>query len=107
MTAQVAETVLRVAVLLEAGVTPTRAWDHLAKQGDLQASQVVNAVDGGARIDSAIAALAVEPAPEPRRRIRIARVDAVGESVAVTFLLGSGPLLGAELFRPEPAVQKD
>lgn len=81
MTAQVAETVLRVAVLLEAGVTPTRAWDHLAKQGDLQASQVVNAVDGGARIDSAIAALAVEPAPEPRRRIRIARVDAVGESV--------------------------
>ena len=46
MTAQVAETVLRVAVLLEAGVTPTRAWDHLAKQGDLQASQVVNAVDG-------------------------------------------------------------
>ena len=76
MTAQVAETVLRVAVLLEAGVTPTRAWDHLAKQGDLQASQVVNAVDGGARIDSAIAALAVEPAPEPRRRIRIARVDA-------------------------------
>ena len=78
MTAQVAETVLRVAVLLEAGVTPTRAWDHLAKQGDLQASQVVNAVDGGARIDSAIAALAVEPAPEPRRRIRIARACRMG-----------------------------
>lgn len=81
MTTRVAETVLRIAVLLEAGVAPARAWDHLARQGDQQASLVVDAVAGGARLDSAIAGLAVEPVPERRRRFRLTRADAVGESV--------------------------
>lgn len=82
MTSPVAETVLRVAVLLEAGVTPTRAWDHLARQGDEQATRVVHAVASGARLDSAIAGLAAEPGPLPRRRrLRRAKADAVGESV--------------------------
>ncbi len=81
MTTRVAETVLRIAVLLEAGVTPARAWDHLARQGDEQASRVVHAAAGGTRLDSAIASLAAEPAPERRRRFRRRRADAVGESV--------------------------
>ena len=81
MTTRVAETVLRIAVLLEAGVTPARAWDHLARQGDEQASRVVHATAGGTRLDSAIASLAVDPAPERRRRLRRTRADAVGESV--------------------------
>lgn len=81
MTTRVAETVLRIAVLLEAGVTPARAWDHLARQGDEQASRVVHAAAGGTRLDSAIASLAAEPAPERRRRFRRTRADAVGESV--------------------------
>ncbi|MEV8358954.1 type II secretion system F family protein [Microbacterium sp. NPDC076895] len=81
MTTRVAETVLRIAVLLEAGVTPARAWDHLARQGDEQASRVVHAAAGGTRLDSAIASLAAEPAPERRRRFRLTRADAVGESV--------------------------
>ena len=81
MTTRVAETVLRIAVLLEAGVTPARAWDHLARQGDEQASRVVHAAAGGTRLDSAIAGLAVDLAPERRRRLRLTRADAVGESV--------------------------
>lgn len=81
MTTRVAETVLRIAVLLEAGVTPARAWDHLARQGDEQASRVVHAAAGGTRLDSAIASLAAEPLPERRRRLRLTRADAVGESV--------------------------
>lgn len=81
MTTRVAETVLRIAVLLEAGVTPARAWDHLARQGDEQASRVVHAAAGGTRLDSAIAGLAAEPVPERRRRLRPTRADAVGESV--------------------------
>ncbi len=81
MTTRVAETVLRIAVLLEAGVAPARAWDHLARQGDEQALRVVHAAAGGTRLDSAIASLAEEPVPERRRRFRRTRADAVGESV--------------------------
>ncbi len=82
MTAAVAETVLRVAVLLEAGVTPTRAWEHLARQGDEQAARVQLAVGDGTRLETAIAGLAAEPAPPRRSRgLRLARADAVGESV--------------------------
>lgn len=83
MTTQVAETVLRVAVLLEAGVAPARAWDHLARHGDQQATRVQHAVAGGERLDSAIAALAAgPPPPADQRRIRLAKADAMGESVA-------------------------
>lgn len=66
MTTAVAETVLRVAVLLEAGVTPARAWEHLAQQGDERASRVQEAVRGGARLDGALAALGADPPPPER-----------------------------------------
>ena len=39
-----AETVLRLAVLLQAGLSPVRAWTHLADAGDASAARVVAAV---------------------------------------------------------------
>lgn len=46
----VAETVHRLAVLLEAGVVPDRAWEHLASTGDGDAGQVTTAAAAGAPI---------------------------------------------------------
>ncbi|MCW3492061.1 type II secretion system F family protein [Microbacterium sp. SSM24] len=49
-----AETVLRLAVLLQAGVAPARAWVHLADAGDPAAARVVEAMQGGASPAEAI-----------------------------------------------------
>ena len=54
--AAIAETVLRLAVLLQAGVAPARAWSHLADSGDAAAMRVVAACAGGAPLTDAIAA---------------------------------------------------
>lgn len=51
-----AETVLRLAVLLQAGVSPSRAWSHLAEAGDAMAARVSGAVDAGMPLGRAIAA---------------------------------------------------
>ena len=48
--AAVTETVHRLAVLLEAGVTTDRAWAHLASAGDRDAGQVVAAEAAGPSI---------------------------------------------------------
>ncbi|WP_019181617.1 type II secretion system F family protein [Microbacterium yannicii] len=50
-----AETVLRLAVLLQAGVAPARAWSHLADAGDQRAALIVKAVAGGMPLADAIA----------------------------------------------------
>lgn len=49
-----AETVLRLAVLLQAGVAPARAWAHLADAGDAAAARVVAATEAGAPLAAAI-----------------------------------------------------
>ncbi|MFE1644329.1 type II secretion system F family protein [Microbacterium sp. P01] len=55
--AATAETVLRLAVLLQAGVSPARAWMHLAASGDPAAVRVHAAVDSGATVAAAVSGL--------------------------------------------------
>lgn len=52
--ARVAETVQRLAVLLEAGVAPDRAWEHLAAAGDADAVRVAAARDEGDAVATAL-----------------------------------------------------
>ncbi|SIT69638.1 type II secretion system F family protein [Microbacterium sp. RU33B] len=54
--AAAADTVLRLAVLLQAGVTPTRAWTHLADTGDRVAAGVRSRVEQGMPLPAAISA---------------------------------------------------
>ncbi len=53
--ADVAETVLRLAVLLQAGVAPARAWGHLARGGDPAAQHVASAIERGTPLPEAVA----------------------------------------------------
>ncbi|MGA7149427.1 MAG: type II secretion system F family protein [Microbacterium sp.] len=66
-----ADTVLRLAVLLQAGVAPAKAWTFLAESGDPAALGVVTAMNDGMPLADAIAAVAV--ARSPRRRWSRAR----------------------------------
>ncbi|MET0297962.1 MAG: type II secretion system F family protein [Microbacterium sp.] len=75
--APAAETVLTLAVLLQAGVAPAHAWTHLAERGDAAAVRVRAAIESGATLADAIARGA--PEPPPRRRARSAATPA-GES---------------------------
>ncbi|WP_405372388.1 MULTISPECIES: type II secretion system F family protein [unclassified Microbacterium] len=52
--AAVAATVHRLAVLLQAGVAPVRAWQHLADAGDAAAAAVVTAGRDGGSVASAL-----------------------------------------------------
>ena len=61
-----AETVLRLAVLLQAGVAPARAWEHLADAGDASARRVVEAMADGVPLAAAIAAAAHPGLPDDR-----------------------------------------
>ena len=70
----VADTVLRLAVLLQAGVAPARAWAYLAEAGDDKAARVCAAVAEGSPLPDAIA---IAPASASSRR---ARAVAQGES---------------------------
>lgn len=54
--AAAADTVLRVAVLLQAGVAPTRVWHYLAESRDAVAVAVDIAVQGGESISQALIA---------------------------------------------------
>lgn len=51
-----AATVLRLSVLLQAGVAPDAAWRHLARLGDAVAGRVVTRLDAGADVPAALAA---------------------------------------------------
>lgn len=68
--AATAETVLRLAVLLQAGVAPARAWSHLAESGDPSAARVVAALEGGMPLTGAIAQ--VDDPPGPWREVAAA-----------------------------------
>lgn len=52
-----AGTVLRVAVLLQAGVAPADVWRHLAETGDAAAAAVAERIAAGADVPTAIAAV--------------------------------------------------
>jgi tight adherence protein B len=54
-----ADTVLRLAVLLQAGLAPAQAWRYLAEAGDDAARQVVRGLDRGADLGTAIAAVGI------------------------------------------------
>ena len=53
--ATAADTVLRVAVLLQAGIVPARAWAHIAETGDMVAEAVRAEVERGVPVPRAIA----------------------------------------------------
>ena len=63
-----AETVLRLAVLLQAGLAPAQAWRHLAQAGDAAAERVVAAAVSGVPL-----ADAVRHAARPRGDVRSRR----------------------------------
>lgn len=52
-----ADVVLQLAVLLQAGVSPARAWTHLADSGVLPARRVIAGVENGADLSDAISRL--------------------------------------------------
>ncbi|MFB8387186.1 type II secretion system F family protein [Microbacterium sp. NPDC055910] len=79
--AAVADTVLRLAVLLQAGVAPARAWGHLAEAGDPHALSVHRALEHAASPAAAIAAAGETP-PEPRRRFARRHPSASGAARA-------------------------
>ena len=60
-----AGTVLRLAVMLQAGVSPARSWEMLAAAGDIAAVRVMAAVSDGGDLATAIASSAAGP---PHRR---------------------------------------
>ncbi|AZC14572.1 type II secretion system F family protein [Microbacterium sp. ABRD28] len=62
-----ADTVLKLAVLLQAGVTPDRAWEHLAEAGDAAARTIRDRRREGAALASAISG--TEPEASPWREV--------------------------------------
>lgn len=63
--AAVAATVQTLAVLLQAGAVPVRAWEHLAASGDAAAERVCAAVARGVPMTEAIASCAPDPVAPP------------------------------------------
>jgi tight adherence protein B len=91
-----AETVLRLAVLLQAGVAPAKAWAFLADAGDPAASRVVAAMDQGIPLSDAIAAAG--GVQEPRRRLgRAAQPEAAPAWVEVAAAWRVATTVGAPL----------
>ena len=70
----IADSVLRLAVLLQAGVAPSRAWAYLAAAGDEHAVRVCAASATGMPLPAAIAR--TDAAPVPRRRLSLHPADA-------------------------------
>lgn len=61
--AVVAETLLQLAVLLQAGLAPARAWTHLADTGDPVAQGVRSRLDEGIPLSDAIGRASSPPGP--------------------------------------------
>lgn len=95
-----AETVLRLAVLLQAGVAPARAWEYLADAGDASARRVVEAMAAGKPFAAAIAA-AADPGVADAR----AAAGAPGTRRRRGVRLPS--FLGGLLARRRPTVARD
>lgn len=95
-----AETVLRLAVLLQAGVAPAQAWEYLADAGDASARRVVEAMAAGKPIAAAIAA-AADPGVADARA---AGAPGTGRRAGVRLLVPLGGLLAR---RDRPAARGD
>lgn len=96
----VAETVLTLAVLLQAGLSPARAWEHLAGIGDEAAARVCAAVARGVPVAPAIAAVAPAPSAGSRfLRRTSSSADADGSSawLDVSAAWGVATTVGAPL----------
>ncbi|HYI51985.1 MAG TPA: type II secretion system F family protein [Microbacterium sp.] len=72
----IADTVLKLAVLLQAGVAPARAWAYLAHAGDDDAARVAAAVERGLPLPAAVADAGRPDAPSRRGRAAAAAADA-------------------------------
>lgn len=66
ITPTMSDTVLKLAVLLQTGIAPARAWSHLAESGDEAAARICTAVARGVPLARAIAG--ADDAPSARRR---------------------------------------
>lgn len=72
--ADASATVLQLAVLLQAGVSPARAWEHLARTGDAAAVQVVASVERGMPLPDAVATAGSDAWREVATAYRVASV---------------------------------
>jgi len=95
-----AETVLRLAVLLQAGIAPARAWEYLADAGDASARRVVEAMAAGKPFAAAIAA-AADPGVAAAR---VAGASGTGRRPWVRLLVPLGGMLAR---RERPAARGD
>ena len=77
----IADSVLRLAVLLQAGVAPSRAWEYLAEAGDEHAARVCAASATGMPLPAAIARSDTAPA----RRRPLSRQPADAGSAATRW----------------------
>lgn len=125
--AEAASSVLRLAVLLQAGAAPRAAWEHLARAGDPRAVAVVAALADGASAETAIArgggvwphvaatwrvatevgapladslragAVALRDAAEAADDVRVALAEPAGTARLLLLLPVGGVLLGVAL----------
>ncbi len=72
--ADASTTVLQLAVLLQAGVAPARAWEHLARTGDAAAAHVVASVERGMPLPDAVATAGSDAWREVAAAYRVASV---------------------------------
>lgn len=92
--ATAADTILRLAVLLQAGVAPARAWGYLAEAGDERAVRVAAAGARGIPLAEAILA-AGDPAPRSDRRRSVARSSIAPSSAARSSIARSSIALSS------------
>ncbi|GAA4198130.1 hypothetical protein GCM10022219_27130 [Microbacterium oryzae] len=104
-TAAVAETVLRLAVLLQAGAAPASAWRHLGEAGDRDAEAIVARAASGVPLVEAIEAQATEGRSPAQTRLATAWRDvaaawevsiAVGAPLAESLRAMAGALRDAQ-----------
>ncbi|WP_127476301.1 type II secretion system F family protein [Microbacterium sulfonylureivorans] len=94
--AAAAETVLRLAVLLQAGVAPAAAWGHLSDTGDPAAARIAAASHDGMPLPDAIAAAGPAPGRPARRSGAAAEgPERVWADVAAAWRVATG--VGAPL----------
>lgn len=98
-TTSAAESVLQLAVLLQAGISPHRAWEYLAGTGDAGAARVVAAVSAGRPLAEAIgdAGIPAGPADGRRNRRRDRRDTDTGEWREVGAAWQVATVVGAPL----------
>lgn len=103
--AQVADTALRLAMLLGAGAVPETAWRHLAESGDPAAERISGRIAGGQRVGDAIEA---EGAVERPARRAEGAAGAAWRDIAAAWEIAStvgAPL--AEALRALAAALRD